>query len=291
MIQIASLAQKFLKDDDQLDIGSFIASQQQSDHGYCGRSPASDLYYTLFALSSLAALGKYDALKSVFPYLEDQQNKLSQLDFIHTAALLRCHTLLVETELRVKAKMSVSRLEWWRCANGGFNADRIAIETNATVYHSFIAYLTYIEAGLKMTDGAKLLQSVMVLRAADGGFTNEPTMPHSITTATSAAILLQQWIAGETDQSAINALLGCEVAGGGFRSFPNAPLPDLLSTATALYALRVCNVKTKHRNAHLNFIEALWDNNGGFCGDLSDSVSDCEYTFYALLALGALADA
>ncbi|MBT7298332.1 MAG: hypothetical protein HN849_02405, partial [Victivallales bacterium] len=36
------------------------------------------------------------------------------------------------------------------------------------------------------------------------------------------------------------------------------------------------------------FVESCWDESGGF-GAIPDTTPDCEYTFYALLALGALA--
>ena len=39
-----------------------------------------------------------------------------------------------------------------------------------------------------------------------------------------------------------------------------------------------------------NFIIDHWHENGGFTGTLVDECTDCEYTFYAVMALGALAD-
>ena len=42
------------------------------------------------------------------------------------------------------------------------------------------------------------------------------------------------------------------------------------------------------REACTEFVDLLWQDNGGFIGHPADDVPDCEYTFYALLALGIL---
>ena len=78
-------------------------------------------------------------------------------------------------------------------------------------------------------------------------------------------------------------------AGGGFLAAPTAPLPDLLSTATALHALAGLErdfAPLKERC--LDFIDTLWTNEGGFHGHWGDDTLDCEYTYYGLLALGHL---
>jgi hypothetical protein len=38
----------------------------------------------------------------------------------------------------------------------------------------------------------------------------------------------------------------------------------------------------------LDFIDTLWTSKGAFYGNWADDVTDCEYTYYALLALGHL---
>ena len=77
---------------------------------------------------------------------------------------------------------------------------------------------------------------------------------------------------------------------GGFRASPLAPLPDLLSTATALHALASVGLPvTSVREPCLDFIDTLWSNEGGFHGHWHDDILDVEYAFYGLLALGQLA--
>jgi prenyltransferase beta subunit len=77
---------------------------------------------------------------------------------------------------------------------------------------------------------------------------------------------------------------------GGFLAMPNAPMPDLLSTATALHALSCLEreVPSAIRERCLDFIDTLWSAEGGFHGHWADDHLDAEYTFYGLLALGHL---
>jgi hypothetical protein len=65
-------------------------------------------------------------------------------------------------------------------------------------------------------------------------------------------------------------------------------MPDLLSTATALHALALLGVPFEQRELCLDFVDTLWTRSGGFYGYWGDDGLDCEYTFYALLALGHL---
>jgi prenyltransferase beta subunit len=77
---------------------------------------------------------------------------------------------------------------------------------------------------------------------------------------------------------------------GGFLAVPGAPLPDLLSTATALHALACLErrVPSRVHERCLDFIDTLWSADGGFHGHWADDHLDAEYTFYGLLALGHL---
>ena len=81
---------------------------------------------------------------------------------------------------------------------------------------------------------------------------------------------------------------------GGFPGQPQVPVPDLLSTATAMQALNFveceCN-EAEIRNRCLHFLDTVWDEDrGAFCGHAFDRKVDSEYTWYGLLALGHLVD-
>jgi hypothetical protein len=75
----------------------------------------------------------------------------------------------------------------------------------------------------------------------------------------------------------------------GFYAAPAAPIPDLLSTATALHALSAMGVPLDAlREPCLDFVQSLWNGAGAFSGSWADGTPDCEYTYYGLLALGHL---
>ena len=76
---------------------------------------------------------------------------------------------------------------------------------------------------------------------------------------------------------------------GGFLAIPGAPIPDLLSTATALHALAGLQTSFERiKESCLDYIDSLWTNEGSFHGNWADDHLDCEYTCYGLLALGHL---
>ena len=75
---------------------------------------------------------------------------------------------------------------------------------------------------------------------------------------------------------------------GGFAALEHTREPDLLSTATALFVLRFMDHDLRLiRPDCLEFINGLY-RDGGFTSVSSDTETDMEYTFYGLLALGAL---
>ena len=77
---------------------------------------------------------------------------------------------------------------------------------------------------------------------------------------------------------------------GGFLAMPNAPIPDLLSTATTLHALACLDrtLDAAQKEKCLDFLDSLWSGEGGFHGHWADDYLDAEYTYYGLLALGHL---
>jgi len=77
---------------------------------------------------------------------------------------------------------------------------------------------------------------------------------------------------------------------GGFAAIQKAPVPDLLSTAVALYSLHFIDTDLKDIKPDcLTFVDDLYLN-GGFRATEMDFDIDIEYTFYGLLALGSLTD-
>jgi hypothetical protein len=70
-------------------VARFLLGQFNPDGGGRGRNERSDLYYTVFALQGLAALGVRPPWEAVRPYLAASGDG-SRLDLIHLASLVRC---------------------------------------------------------------------------------------------------------------------------------------------------------------------------------------------------------
>ncbi len=283
MVQTAARAAIWMQSDGAAVIERFVLGQLTTDGGFRGRSAASDLYYTVFGLACLAALRCALPAAPVRRYLDALGDEGEGLDFVHLASGARCWAALGES---ARGRALLRRMETHRAADGGYHHLE-ARAARGTVYGAFLAYLAYDEVGDGMPEPQTLLASIGSLRTADGGYANAADVAMGTTTATAAALLLQQWISGAVETAAIDAVQACECPAGGYLAFKSAPGPDLLSTATALHALREAGRAPASTEPHAEFVASLWDDNGGFRGHPADPTTDCEYTFYALLALGA----
>ena len=285
MVACASHSRAWLRAGSLARIESFLRSCLNPDGGFRGRSAKSDLYYTAFALDALAALSATLPGERVRNYLASFGDG-DGLNFAHLASGVRCRGALSTVQDAGRSRAFLERLENYRSADGGYNHLSLRAP-RGTVYGAYVAFAAWAAAGEPIPQPEKLLESIRSLRTANGGYANEPGAGQSVVTATSAAVMLQRLLADAADDTAVRALQSCECPAGGFLAFPGAPGPDLLSTASALYALRRAARPPASPEMHCDFISSLWSESGGFSGHPADSVVDCEYTFYALLALGA----
>ena len=133
-------------------------------------------------------------------------------------------------------------------------------------------------------------RTVLKLATPDGAFANHPAVASGTTTVTAAAVAMFVAAGVKVPVGTRDWLLARQSPSGGFLAGPQAPVPDLLSTATALLALNWLGIRLPADAATrcATFVESLWDESGGFCGSPPDPVPDLEYTYYALLSLGCL---
>jgi len=282
MVRTAARARLWMQAEGAAEIECYVRGQLTAGGGFRGRSEASDLYYTVFGLACLAALGGTSPEVPMRQYLESLGGG-DGLDFVHLASGARCWAALDDP---ARGRLLLHRMEAYRATDGGYHHLQ-AHAARGTVYGGFLAFLAYEEVGDGMPEPATLLKSIRLLRTPDGGYANAADVSLGTTTATAAALLLQHWIEGDAEEAAIRALQSCECGAGGYLAFTGAPGPDLLSTATALHALRQAGRVPASMEPHAGFVASLWADNGGFRGHPADPTTDCEYTFYALLALGA----
>jgi hypothetical protein len=286
MLQVARLSPKLLGESAGLVI-DFLRSHLTPAGGFADRAGNPDLYYTVFGLEGLFALRADLPTPQVLKYLREQADG-SHLDFVHLSCLCRCWAGMPKDEQQgIPADAILSRVESFRSADGGYAQE--PGEADGTIYGCFLALGAYQDLGRDVPNVAGMLNCVNRLRADDGGYANQLDVPFGLTPSTAAAVtLLRQYHAPIPDGTA-EWLLSRHAADGGFFATPMAPMPDLLSTATALHALSGLHANLDPiREPCLDFIDSLWTNGGGFHGNWTDDTLDVEYTYYGLLALGHL---
>jgi prenyltransferase beta subunit len=171
--------------------------------------------------------------------------------------------------------------------DGGFNPEKDA--ESGTAYGAFLGLGAMQDLGSELEEAERLVQSLRLLARKGGGFANETRVPGGSTTATAAVVAVMRNLAQAPPAGVAPWLASMRHVQGGFKAGAAAPLPDLLSTATALHALSgLEQCLDPMRESCLNFLDSLWTNRGGFHGHWADDDLDVEYTFYGLLALGHL---
>jgi prenyltransferase beta subunit len=284
MLQVARLAPKVLGDSAPL-VRDFLLRQFNGNGSFADRTGRSDLYYTAFGIDGLIALQAELPLEKIGSYVQSFGDG-AQLDFVHLCCLARVRAA-ASLQNEKPCRGIVERIEQFRSRDGGFNLQ--PGQMNGTVYACFLAFGAYQDLGRELPDALRLLQCLKVLETKDGAWANDRSAKCGSTNATAAAATLLRNLSMPINGSVGDWLLAQHHAQGGFVAAPGAPMPDLLSTATALHALAGMEVPLEAvREDCLDFIDTLWTNQGAFYGHWGDEYTDCEYAFYALLALGHL---
>lgn len=287
MLQVARIAPKMLGDSAGL-VRQFFLREFSEQGGGCDRAGRPDLYYTIFALAGLQALQAEVPIKPAIKYLSGFSDG-DGLDFVHLGALARCWAAVgLERMPEGLAEKLLARIEAHRSRDGGYDADIGAEHGNA--YGCFVALGAYQDLQRQIPEPLRMVQCLKFLETPDGAWANARGLKIGSTNATAAAVTLLHQLAVPVNQSVGDWLLAQAHPEGGFLAMPNAPMPDLLSTATTLHALACLEreVPAALRERCLDFIDTLWDAEGGFHGHWADDHLDAEYTFYGLLALGHL---
>lgn len=109
------------------------------------------------------------------------------------------------------------------------------------------------------------------------------------TNAIAARILLDeddgQMTKYERRKADIDRLKTLQTDSGGFLTNEGAVMPDMLSTAIASMALHSAGERPHYDTT--DFVDAHWQDDGGFAATLVSEDSDVEYVTYALMALGS----
>jgi prenyltransferase beta subunit len=246
------------------------------------------LYYTIFVIAALEALQAEWPRDRVEAYLRGH-GEGEGLDFVHLGALARCWAAVgLDRAPSGFAVQLLSRLEEYRTPDGGYDSELGAPFGNA--YGCFVALGAYQDLKADLPEPLRMVQCLKFLETPDGAWGNARGLKAGATPATAAAITLLRQLDLPVTNAPADWLLGQLHPEGGFLAVPKAPLPDLLSTATALHALATMDIQVPPRVQErcLDFLDTLWSAEGGFHGHWADDHLDAEYTFYGLLALGHL---
>ncbi len=274
------------------DVVRIIQSHQNPDGGFWGKGRDSDLYYTGFALLSLTALKVSFDKDSVTKYLISFADGGQLSDLAHLGALIRQRVLVMEEVFDDELRTAfLQQVETFRCADGGYHHLRSG--QTGSAYGCFLAIGAYQDLGVVLPEETieKILTCIEGLRSPAGGFFNEKEIPAVSVPGTAAAMMVCRVLTGiSQDADAAKWLLKC-FDEGGFRVMPIAPVADLLSTAVALHSLSLTGYELSSiRQSGLIFVDLLWNGWLGFCANAFDPISDPEYMFYGLLALGHLSE-
>lgn len=272
---------------------AYILSQQQADGGFPGREGGSDLYYTSFALRSLAALGELtpEVCTRAADFLRDRMSGSAQVvDFF---SLILSHHLVyfgggpnlfdsVSSDWRERI---AALLERFRAADGGYA--RHPGGPHGSTYTSFLVVLTLQLLDQPIPQAARLVDFVRSRRRADGGYAEFAVARRGQTNLTAAAIALLQMLDALDDdarEAAIQYLLAMAAPGeGGLMAHARIPFPDLLSTFTGTWTLDQLGAADQlDWMGHRRFLQLCEQPQGGFRGAALDEQADVEYTFYGL---------
>lgn len=287
LLQVARLAPRLLGDSTDL-VREFYRRQFNPQGAALDRGGKPDLYYTIFAMAGGLALDVPMPLDETRHWLLSFKDGTG-LDLVHLGALARCWAELGKGGIpEGLGEQILQNIERFRKPDGGYDVDPNVV--HGTAYGAFIALGAWQDLGQTPPRLLDLIRCFKHLESTDGAWSNQPGMSVGALNATAGAVTLIRHLGFPVNQAVANWLLDQVHPQGGFKAIPNAPVPDLLSTATALHALAAmdCRIPSEVHEGCLDFLDTLWDAAGGFHGHWADDVVDPEYTFYGLLALGHL---
>jgi geranylgeranyl transferase type-2 subunit beta len=273
---------------------TYLQKAQNADGGFSGRLGSSDLYYTGFALRSLAVLGALTpeiSAKTASFLRQSRQQHASVIDLF--SLLYGC--LLIQTSGGPDAladsppdwpERVAATLETFRTPDGGYA--KAAGSSSGSTYHSFLVALSYQLLSKALPQPDRLAAFVESRCREDGGYVELAPMKRGGTNPTAAAVGLLQLLGDgrvppELTESLSRFFIEMHGAEGGLRANGRIPACDLLSTFTGCWTLAQLGSLHQLDSAPIRaYARSLAQPGGGFRGNAWDDCTDVEYTFYGL---------
>jgi geranylgeranyl transferase type-2 subunit beta len=280
---------------------TYLLEAQNPDGGFSGREGGSDLYYTGFALRSLAVLQALnpEVCGRAANFLRQKMTgSAGVVDFF--SLVVSCYLvplgggpdILADVPSDWRERVATT-LETFRTPDGGYG--KAPNVPHGSTYTSFLVALCLQLLDRPIPEPNKLAGFVKSRRRDDGGYVEISAMKRSGANPTAAGVGLLQ-ILGELNDDDRRGT--CDfLAGltspfeGGIRANDRIPAADLLSTFTGGWTLdQLGGADRLDWAAVKSYAEECERPIGGFRGGLWDEQTDVEYTFYGLgtLALAAM---
>lgn len=281
----------------------YVRSKQRPDGGWPGREGGSDLYYTGFALRTLAVAQALtpDVCERAAGFLREKMTTSAGgvVDFF--SLVVSCYLVPLGGGPDVLAaapddwrERVAGLLESFRTNDGGYGKTPGA--ASGSTYTSFLVALCLELLGRTVPRADDLVTFVYGRRREDGGFVEIAPMRRSGTNPTAAGVGVLQVadaLTPEARDAVVNFLAGLPTKiEGGYRANDRIPAADLLSTFTASWTLHQLGAIDRIDLPTVrDYAEACELPTGGFRGGLWDEGDDVEYTFYGLGTLALTVDA
>lgn len=286
--QVATRASSLLTSEGIQEIKGFLKAQSVAGGAFQNRRGEGDLYYTLFGTGCALALGMDLLVEDLGRYFNSFE--VENLTIVDLCCLIRGKALLsfLKGEPLKEREITLysSALEKFRTQKGSFSCDG---KGQGFPYGAFLALNFYQDLGLGIPQPERLLKSLEDCRTPEGTFRNPQGSQEGTLLSTIAAVLVLRQLTGIVDFKALEWISSQAHPVAGFKGFPEALLPDMLSTGIGLFTLKICGYPMEpFVEPTREFVMDHWDESGGFRANLLEDTCDCEYTYYALLALGAV---
>ena len=271
------------------ELRAYFLNALDPNGGFRGRKGIGDLYYSAFAIRGLFFLGRLDdekLLPRIAGFLENQYRRddLSPVDLLSwtfCASLVR--TVQGKELLPEQVASLLHRWERFRRTDGCFAATEKQVFSST--YTTFLTTIFYELLGESERSRSIPFHPILDRRRSDGGFVELPPLQYSGTNPTAAAVglLTLLEVPLPEKQKTAEFLCRCQRETGGFQAHARIPVPDLLSSFSAVTALHDLDAANHVNGSALrHFVRGLRSPDGGFFGMFADQQSDVEYTFYGM---------
>jgi hypothetical protein len=246
------------------EIRSFIRSQQTAQGAFADRGGKSDLYYTLFGYYVAESLLITEVTEPLKRYLREVVPNENLTGVYRYCGAILYAKLIGLDDVTEKLRKAIV-------------ADLTKPNLDQPEYTRFLGILALY-----------YLKDFFNIQRAVSQFKNSISLNKNHPCPVVAASAVLMGMSGKSQPVAIEILKSFHRKNGGFAALHNAPADDLLSTGVALFALHFLDADLRLIKPDcLIFVDNLYDN-GGFRSTHADYLTDIEYTFYGLLALGSM---